>query len=266
VDVFADEEFVSRRRGVEPRVSMTVLPHTRLGTAMSVTDTFEWSLSNDELVDDGIDLVPEVFLIYDNMRAVDPNRTLAFSGVAGRVSVAQRYRNSFSNPVSLELENRLLFQYLLGPDWSIEEHLSFDTLLDIWREDLVTLYQLGGFDSVRGFAPNEIEAVRAGMLSSQLARRILRDLDVSFSPRERRRISIHQYRLFVFNDLAVTQRNLPLDTAPSFYGSAGLGLGTVVSSGRVHVDVSVSAAQPFDAGRLPVVYLRTTLFNLERRL
>ncbi len=266
VDVFSDEEFVSRRRGVEPRVSMSVLPNTRVGTAMRVTDTFQWSLSDDELVDEGIDLVPQVFLIYDNMRAVDPNRVLEVSGIAGRVTVSERFRNSFENPVSLELQNRLLFQYLLGENWSIEENVSFDTLIDIWRDELVKMYQLGGFDSVRGYAPNEIEAVRAGMLSTELSRRILRSLDTSFSPRERRRISIHQYRVFAFSDVAVTQRSLPIDSSPSYYGSAGLGIGAVVSRGRIHLDVSLAAAQPFELGRLPVVYLRTTLFNFERRL
>jgi hypothetical protein len=132
VDVFSDEEFVSRRRGVEPRVSVGVLPNTRVGTALGVTDTFQWSLSEDELVDEGIDLVPQVFLLYDNMRAVDPNSVLEVSGIAGRITVSERFRNSFENPVSLELQNRLLFQYLLGENWSIEEHLSFDTLIDIW--------------------------------------------------------------------------------------------------------------------------------------
>ena len=111
---------------------MGVLPNTRVGTALGVTDTFQWSLSEDELVDEGIDLVPQVFLLYDNMRAVDPNSVLEVSGIAGRITVSERFRNSFENPVSLELQNRLLFQYLLGENWSIEEHLSFDTLIDIW--------------------------------------------------------------------------------------------------------------------------------------
>lgn len=266
VDVFSDEEFVSRRRGVEPRVSVGVFPHTRVGTAMGVTDTFQWSLSEDELVDEGIDLVPQVFLVYDNMKAVDPNRVLELSGVAGRITVSERFRNSFENPVSLELQNRLLFQYFLGENWSIEEHVSFDTLIDIWRDELVKMYQLGGFDSIRGYAPNEIEAVRVGMLSSELSRRIFRSLDTAFSSRERRRISIHQYRVFGFGDVAVTQGSLPIDSSPSYYGSAGLGIGAVVSRGRIHLDVSLAAAQPFELGRLPVVYLRTTLFNFERRL
>ncbi|NBB90778.1 MAG: hypothetical protein GVY23_06185 [Spirochaetes bacterium] len=266
VDVFADEEFVSRRRGVEPRVSVRVLPHTRVGTALGVTDTFQWSLSDEELVDEGIDLVPRVFLVYDNMTAVDPNRELEVSGVAGRLTVSERFRNSFENPVSLELQNRLLFQYLLGENWSIEEHLSFDTLIEIWRDELVKMYQLGGFDSVRGYSPNEIEAVRVGMLSSELSRRILRSLDTSFSPRERRRISIHQYRVFAFSDAAVTQGSLPIDSSVSYYGSVGVGIGAVVSRRRIHLDVSLAAAQPFELGRLPVVYLRTTLFNFERRL
>ena len=266
VDVFADEEFVSRRRGVEPRVSVGVLPHTRVGTALRVTDTFQWSLSQDELVDEGIDLVPQVFLVYDNMTAVDPNQVLEVTGSAGRVTVSERFRNSFENPVSLELQNRLLFQYLLGENWSIEEHLSFDTLIEIWRDELVKMYQLGGFDSVRGYAPNEIEAVRVGMLSSELSRRILRSLDTSFSPRERRRISIHQYRVFAFSDVAVTQGSLPIDSSVSYYGSGGVGIGAVLSRRRIHLDVSLAAAQPFELGRLPVVYLRTTLFNFERRL
>ena len=112
----------------------------------------------------------------------------------------------------------------------------------------------------------EIEAVRVGMLSSQFSRRLLRSWDTAFTIRERRRVRIHQHRIFLLNDLAVVQKNLDLGSDVSFYGSAGLGLGTVVSLGRVHLDLSISAAQPLDVDRLPVVYLRTTLFNFEREL
>jgi hypothetical protein len=265
VDVFSDEEFISRRRGLKPQVSMTVLPDTRVGSALGVTDIYKWNLSNDELVDDGLDLVPEIFVIYDNMKAVDPNRELEFSGVAARTSVSQRFRNNFDNPVSLEWQNRLLLRFLLGEDWSIEEQLTFDSITRIWDEELARVYQLGGFDSIRGYAPNEIEAVRAGMLSTGLSRRILRGLDTSFRVRERRRVAVHQYRLFTLTDLAVTQSALALDSKPSFYGSAGGGIGAVISSGRIHLDLSVTVSQPFELDRLPVVYIRTTLFNFERR-
>jgi hypothetical protein len=266
VDVFSDEEFISRQRGLEPRVSMTVLPHTRVGTALKLTDTFEWSLSNDELVDEGLDLVPKAFVVYDNMKAVDPNRVLEFSGVAGRTAVSQRFRNRFDNPVSLEWQNRLLLQFLMGPNWTFEEQVTFDTFLRTWDRDLAKVYQLGGFDSVRGYAPNEIDAVRAGMLSTQVSRRILRELDTQFRVRERRRVDLHQYRLFAVSDLAATQRSLSLDSEPSFYGSAGGGVGMVISSGRIHLDISLTVSQPFELERLPVVYVRTTLFNFERRL
>lgn len=266
VDVFSDEQFISRRRGFEPGVAVTVLPHTRVGTAVGVTDTFEWSLANDELIDEGIDLVPQVFIVYDNMRALDPNRVLEFSGVAGRIALSQRFRNDFDNPVTLELQNRLLLQYLLGPNWEISEHITFDTLLRNWNKELARLYQLGGFDSIRGYAPNEIEAARAGMLSTRLSRRILRRLDTRFQLHRRRRVTIHQYRVFTFADVALTQKRMSLESDVSLYSSAGLGIGTVVSSGRIHLDVSLSAAQPLESGRLPVFYLRTTLFNLERRL
>ncbi len=266
VDVFSDEEFVVRKRGLEPRISAFVTPDSRVGTALKATDTFEWSLSEEELVDEGLDLRPEVFFIYDNMKAVQPNRALELTGTAGRLSLSERFRNSFTNPVSLELQSRVLFQALIGDEWGIEEHLSFDTLIDVWRDDLARMYQLGGFDSVRGYAPNEIKAVRAGMLSSEVSRRVLRSWDRSFTVRERRRVQVHQHRVFVLNDVAVTQKELNLESKASFHGSAGLGIGTVVSIGRVHLDVSVAAAQPFDIERLPVAYVRTTLFNFERNL
>jgi hypothetical protein len=265
VDVFAEEEFVSRRQGVEPRVSALVLAHTRLGTAFEITDTFDWSLSENRLVDEGVDLVPQVFLEYDNMRAVQPNRALEFSGTAARISLSERFRNRLDNPVLLELENRLVVQQLLGDNWSVEEHVTFDTIIDVWREALVNEYQLGGYDSIRGYAPNEIEAMRVAMLSTQLSRRVLRSLDTRFPVHARRSVELHQHRVFVLSDLAVIQSELDLHSRASFYGNIGLGLGTVVSSGRIHLDVSVAAAQPFDIGRLPVFYVRTTLFDLERR-
>jgi hypothetical protein len=40
----------------------------------------------------------------------------------------------------------------------------------------------------------------------------------------------------------------------------------VISSGRIHLDISLTVSQPFELERLPVVYVRTTLFNFERRL
>ncbi|MEX2445548.1 MAG: hypothetical protein WD492_18260 [Alkalispirochaeta sp.] len=128
------------------------------------------------------------------------------------------------------------------------------------------MYQLGGFDSVRGYAPNEIEAVRVGLLSTEFSRRMFRSLDASFIPRGRRRITIHQYRLFAFTDLAAAQRSLELRSSAWYYGSAGLGIGAVVSRNRIHLDVALAVAQPFELGRLPVMYLRTALFNFERQL
>lgn len=265
VKVFSEEEFVSRRRGTEPRVSVTVLPNTRVGTALAITDVFDWSLTESELVDEGLNLVPEVFLIYDNMKALQPNRNLELEGVAAKLSVSQLFRERFDVPVSAEVESRLLLQFLLGDNWSFKEQFTANSIVEVWREDLLSPYRLGGSGSIRGYLEDEFEAMRVGIASTEFARRVLRSLDTSFAVRERRRVQIHQHRVFLLNDVAVTQRELDLDSEPSFYGSAGVGLGTVVSLGRIHFDVSVAAVQAFDVSRLPVYYFRTTLFNFERR-
>jgi hypothetical protein len=154
-------------------------------------------------------------------------------------------------------------QYNPSPRWSIEERLSVDSMIRVWERDLVEPYQLGGYSGIRGYRASEIRAVRVAMLAQTFSRQVLPELELEVPIGRKQRATLHQYRLFLVNELAVTQEDLAVDSPLSFYGSIGGGLGMTVSLRWIHLDLSATLAQAFDAEERPVFYLQTRLFSFE---
>ncbi|UCF98702.1 MAG: hypothetical protein JSV89_03985 [Spirochaetaceae bacterium] len=260
-------KYLNRQRGFTPGISYEFIRNLLIEPSITVNDIFKGNLTESRIVDEGVDLIPQISLIYDGIRVERDGRGFFFNGIYSEITYGVRYRG-FSNPISSKLENRILASADIREKIFLEEELTFDTLVVVWEEQQIDFYSLGGFGSIRGYEPDSFFALRFFRSSLDIEQRIFQDADITIttSRKKGRFIRLHQFGLLYIYDLLVIQSELDLQSRAET--NMGLGGGfsfTLSGQGNIQFKTQVYAAQAIGEEFSPVVYLRTSLFNWESR-
>ncbi len=147
------------------------------------------------------------------------------------------------------------------------ERVTLNYPIYVWNKELTGFYSLGGFESIRGYDTDSINAFRFFLFSSNVERDILKDRELRIKVTKRRIVRLHQYRIFMFLDAFLTQDHLSLRSDFHHYASAGIGASCNLSGREsTHFNVRLYAAQGLTNKFAPILYLRTSLFNFSKKL
>jgi len=266
VYILPTDKYISRERGIELSTRFDILSNMHLTTAFLVSDIFKGDLSENNILDEGTDLIQKLSVEYNTIQPKGKVRRLAFEGLYASSVFTSRFRNRFSNPVSIDSENKLLFHSEILSPWSIEEKASVNIPVKIWMKEIVGFYTLGGFDSIRGYADNSINSFRFLLISNNLKRNIFPDKEVKFKL-SKLRVYLHQFTLFFLLDELLTQDRLSIHAPLESYTSIGSGVSFVMSGkGRGHFHTELYLAQPLKNKLPPVIYFKTSLFSFEKKM
>lgn len=151
--------------------------------------------------------------------------------------------------------------------WFFEERVTLNYPIYVWNRELFGFYILGGFESIRGYETDSLNAFKFCLLSSNIEREFLRGRELKIKLSERRAVVLHQYRIIMFFDGLITQDHLSLRSQFHKYGSAGIGVACNLSGReRMHFNIRFYAAQGFSEKFAPIIYLRTSMFNFSTKL
>jgi hypothetical protein len=267
IRLVSTSKYLNRQRGFTPGISYEFIRNLSIEPSLTVNDIFKGDLTESRIVDEGIDLIPRISLIYDGMRVERDGSGFFFNGLYGEITYGVRFRG-FSNPISSTLENRILASADIKEAIFFEEELTFDTLIVVWEEQQIDFYSLGGFGSIRGYDPDSFFALRFLRSSLDVEQRIFQDAEITLttSRKKGRFVRIHEFALLYIYDLLVTQSELDLQSPADT--NMGLGGGfsfTLSGRGNIQFKTQLYAAQAIGEAFSPVVYLRTSLFNWETR-
>jgi hypothetical protein len=135
----------------------------------------------------------------------------------------------------------------------------------IWDQELVNSYELGGFDTIRGYKDNSINSYRFFLLTTDVEAEFLKDRELQLKMKKNV-LRIHQYRLKLLFDSLLTQDSIGINGGVDYLASLGAGFAFVLSGKKTHFRIELYAAQALTEPIGPIIYFRTSLFNLEERL
>jgi hypothetical protein len=255
------DKYVSRVRSVDLNLSYNVLRNFYLTNFFIISDIFQASLSTGTILDEGVDLLEQIGVIYNTLGIIElPNR-IEIKGFYFRSLFDFRYRDSFSNPLSLDNHNVFLLHTNIHDRLFIGETVSLNYPIKVYDKEKVYFYQLGGFDNIRGYGPGAINSIRYLLLSTNLEYEIFRDKKIQFR-KSVRDTTLHLFTLLFLLDGLFEQDRLNIHSQLHFYSSLGAGFSFLITrEGKKHVKVALYAAQPLEGGFFPVIYLRSTVFN-----
>ncbi len=260
------DKYISRDRALEFGVLFNILANMHLTTAFLISDVFKGDLSENNILDKGTDLIQKLSVDFNTIQPKGQTRRLVFEGLYAGSVFTSRFRNRFSNPVSIDNENKLLFHSELFSPWFIEEKASMNIPVKIWMKEISGFYTLGGFDSIRGYADNSINSFRFLLVSNSLKRSIFPDKEVKFKL-SKLRVYLHQFTLFFLLDELLTQDRLSIHSPLESYTSLGSGISFVMSGKeKVHLHTELYIAQPLKNKLPPVIYFKTSLFSFEKKM
>jgi len=259
-------KYIMRKRGFTLGLSYEVLRDFHLVPAFSVSDIFKGSLTENRVLEDGVDIIPQMGFVYDSVRAEDTERKPIFTGLYAETIFDVRYRNEFRNPIEVNNRNHLLLSHNWRRTWFFEERATLTYPVTIWDKERASFYSLGGFHTVRGYEEESIHALRFFLFSLNMEREILNDREVRLKL-FKRQVRMHQYRIFFLFDSLFTQDRLSLEAPVDYYSSTGMGVAFSLSGRqRTHFQLRFSAAQPLTERFAPIIYFRTSLFHFETQL
>jgi hypothetical protein len=265
VQLVPSSKYLTRQRGFTPGVSYEFIRNLSIEPAITVNDIFKGNLTESQIVDEGVDIIPRISLIYDGIQ-VERNRDgFFFNGLYGETTYSVRFRG-FSNPISSRLENRLLAVADIRERIFFEEELTFDTPIVLWEHEQVNFYSLGGFGTIRGYDPDSIFALRFFRSSLDIEQLIFedREIKITTSRKKGRFVRVHEFALLYIYDLLITQPELDLRSRAETNMSLGGGFSfTLSGQGNIQFNTQVYAAQAIGEEFSPIFYLRTSLFNWE---
>jgi hypothetical protein len=232
--------------------------------AFLFNDIFKGSLTESRILEEGIDLVPKLSLVYDGVTALDPSNQLLFKGIYYRTIFNARFREDFKTPVELKNENLYLHHFNIKRNWFFLLRGTLNYPIAIWAEELASFYQLGGFDTIRGYEYRSINAFSFFLFTVETERELFKDREVIML---KNRLKMHQFRLKLLCDSLLYQDSYGLASDVQYLASLGTGISLVFTGGRKsHFRTELYVAQGIQSGAGPIVYFRTTLFNLESQL
>jgi hypothetical protein len=260
-------KYLNRQRGFTPGLSFELTRDLWIESSATLNDIFKGNLTETRIVDEGLDLIPQISLIYDGIRVERDESGFFFSGLYGEITYSVRLRE-FSDPISSKLENRILAKADIREIVFIEEEFTFNTPIAVWEHQQIDFYSLGGFGGIRGYDPDSIFALRFLRSALDVEQHIFRDAEISLttSKKKGRSVRIHEFALLYIHDLLLSQGGLDLGSPIGVDMSAGAGFAFTFSGRRdIHFKTQVYAAQAIGKRFSPIFYLRTSLFNLETR-
>jgi hypothetical protein len=258
-------KYIYRSRGLEPGLGYRVLPKFSIEPSFLVDDMFKGSLTEGTVLDEGVDLVPRVSFVYDSVTAPDPEDSLYFKGLYYRSLFQARFRDSFEDAVSMENQNLMLLHLNIKRKWYFRERMSIDYPLAIWDRERANYYELGGFDTIRGYEDKSIYSYSFFLLTTDAEHEFLKDSELQL--KKKNVLRIHQYRLKLLFDSLLTQDRIGIEGGVDYLASLGTGFAFVLSGKRnTHFRIELYGAQALTKPFSPIIYFRTSLFNLEKRL
>jgi hypothetical protein len=259
-------KYIIRKRGADLGLRYELFPNFSLVPALVITDTFKGSLTENRVLEEGVDITPQFGLVYDTVLAEDTATEPIFTGLYAETTFGIRYRNDFSTPVELNSKILFLLYHNIREKWFFEERLSLVSPLKIWEKGLASIYSLGGFDSIRGYKEGSINALRFLSFSTNIEREVFKDRELRLRMLKRV-VRLHQYRIFFLTDALLTQDRLRLENPIKEYCSIGAGIAFSLSGKeKTHFQIRLSAAQALTEAFAPIVYFRTSLFRFETSL
>jgi hypothetical protein len=146
--------------------------------------------------------------ILDTIKADDLEEILLHRGVYLHSNLDYRFRNDFNTPVEIASDTYFLAPISLNEKWALESSATRNTPLKGFNNELVNFYSLGGFDSIRGYEYQSIQAFRFFLLSLEAERALFKDREMKILKKTSgmRRFSACFLAdvLFSQDDLAVT--------------------------------------------------------------
>ena len=113
------DKYLSRKRGMDLSMDIKLSGRTHATTALLVSDVFRGDLSESVVLTEGTDLVFRSSLAYEGIILHENRGGPFFSGTHASSSLDFGFRNSFSDPVSLEHHGKLLLYQSLGAGVSV---------------------------------------------------------------------------------------------------------------------------------------------------
>lgn len=254
------ERFISRERKIETGIKYTPFQHFSVNPSFIVLDTFKGSLSESLVLDDGVDLISRMRFVYDSVLSLEPGETGDYRGVYFDSVFDLRHRTNFRSPVSIENRNVLQFYFHLFRTWSIEEKLELSYPIKIWDSELAGVYTLGGFDSIRGYALDSINALRFFLLTTNAEHEIFKEKKLPIRL-FKKKIRFHRFRVLFLFDTLFCQEELSFYSRVKPYASTGGGFSLDLSGKKESfLTIRLYAAQRLEKEFAPIVYFKTSLF------
>ena len=217
------------------------------------------------ILDEGIDWIARASFAVDSAKSQpegipEPRHRVVFNSVFNA-----RFRNTLANPASVDHSNVVQSYHRLWNHVFITESLAFNYPIFIWNREISRYYNLGGFNTIRGYTSGSVVAFRYLLNRIDLGFDVYPDASIKIKLRKRSAM-IHAYRLFIILDGLMTQDHLSWNSEACIYGGCGGGFSCLLSGEKQqHIKVSTYVVQPLEAGRLPIVYFQTSFFNFEKR-
>lgn len=257
------EKYIVRKRNIELSLGYRITDYFSVIPSFLISDIFKGSLTTTSVLDDGVNLVPKLGFVYNDLRARSPEEGLYFNGLYFGSFFSQWFRQSFDNPVSLVHSNNLLLYFNIGEYWKLHQKVTLQYPMVVWNNRLASFYSLGGFDSIRGVVFGSIHSYRFLFFSTNLEMEIFPGAEVPFTP-FKLQARLHQFRLFLLLDELLSQQSLDARSPILSYTSVGGGFAFVLSGKEGgHFEIMLYAAQQLGGEPFaPIIYLKTSLFDL----
>ena len=255
------DKYASRVRSIDLDLGYNVLENFYLTNFFIISDIYRVSLTTGTVIDKGVDLTERMGFIYNTLGVKELSKKIEVEGFYFRSLFSFRYRNSFSNPLSIDNHNVSMLHTNIRDRLFLEGKLSLNYPIKVYDKGKLNYYQLGGFDNIRGYGQGAINAVWFLLLGTNLELEILRDREIQIRKSEPK-TTIHQFTLLFLLDGLFEQDRLNIHSPLHFHSSLGAGFSFLITRyEKKHLKVAVYAAQPLERGFYPVIYMRSTLFN-----
>jgi hypothetical protein len=260
------DKYISRDRGIGVDLVFNVTPVFSITPSFLMNDTFRGSFTTDLILDEGIDWIARTSFAVDSAksqpeRIPEPRHRVFFNSVFNA-----RFRNTLANPASVDHSNVVQSHHRLWNHVFITESLAFNYPIFIWNREISRYYNLGGFNTIRGYTYGSIAAFRYLLNRFDLGFDVFPNASSKIKL-QKRQATIHDYGIFFILDGLLAQDHLSWDSVLHSYGDCGAGFTFLLSGEKQqHIKVSTYAVQPLEAGRLPIVYFQTSFFNFEKKI
>lgn len=204
------------------------------------------------------EILPEVAIETNQLRVRSPKLLPDATGSFYRFSLGQRFIESLDDPIALHLRIAALWHSKPVDQFRLEQRLSFTTPVYVWDPDRVERLEIGGYESLRGYSPGDISAVRAFLAGNTVLWLAAEDLSIQLGG-SKRSVRIHSPRGLIALDAALTQSEPSVRNPVGFRLGAGPGFSVILSGGGLHFDFRGYLVWPVGHDVLPQVIFRGSL-------